>query len=80
MALFDGKLSQRVVALRTVPLQHPQRAATSTRYAGETLAPWEEEDGHLIELHVAPPWSFGLFKDGGGYKKDNNRELCEWFE
>lgn len=77
MALFHRKLSQCVAALCAVPLHHAQRASASARYAGETLAPWEEEDGHLIELHIAPPWSFGLFEDGGGYRNDRKTELCE---
>lgn len=74
MALFDSELSQRVAPLHTVPLQHAQCAAASARYAGKTLAPWEEEYRHLIKLYIASPWSFGLFEDGCGYRKEKKKE------
>lgn len=77
MALLDSKLGQRVAPLRTVPLQHSQRAPAPARYAGKTLAPREEEYRHLIKLDISSPWSFGLFEDGCGYRKEEKKELCE---
>lgn len=77
VALFNGKLCQRVAALGTVPLHHAQGAAATAGHAGEALAPREEEHLHLVELHIAPPRPFRLLKDGRYWRKE--RKTCYGF-
>ena len=50
---LQGMLSQRVTLEGAVSMPHAQCGAAAAGHAGEALAAWEAEYGHLVEAHAA---------------------------
>lgn len=63
-ALLHGELGQRVRAEHAVALLHAEGAPPSAGDAGESLATWEEEHGHLVKGDVAPACFLRFLWDG----------------
>lgn len=64
--LLLSKLTERVAAHGVMALGHAQRAPALAGHTGETLAPGEVVNGHLVKAHILPPQLLLPLEDGCG--------------